>query len=133
MVVHRSWADEKRPLKSINKHASIEDFTNFYEQVVESNNDALYTRDRLEELSGHKDKNKEKPNKDKDKDKSRRSHVQLATQMEANRYSQSSSPKNEDRKKDDKQPKPYYPNAFCIIHEAKGHNARYCRKPDYTM
>ena len=133
MFVHRSWADEKRRLKSINKQASIEDFTNFYEQVVESNNDALYTRDRLEELSGHKDKNKEKPNKDKDKDKSRRSHVQLATQMEANRSSQSSSPKNEDRKKDDKQPKPYYPNAFCIFHEAKGHNARYCRKPDYTM
>ena len=98
MFVHRSWADEKRRLKSINTQASIEDFTNFYEQVVESNNDAIYTRDRLEELSGHKDKNKEKPNKDKDKDKSRRSHVQLATQMEANRYSQSSSPKNEDKK-----------------------------------
>ena len=63
MFVHRSWADEKRRLKSINKQASIEDFTNFYEQVVESNNDALCTRDRLEELSGHKDKNKERPNK----------------------------------------------------------------------
>ena len=45
--------------------------------MVESNIDALYTRDRLEDLSGHKDKNKKKSNKDKDKN--RRFHVQFAT------------------------------------------------------
>ena len=55
-------------LRSLNKQANIEDFTKFYEQVVDSNSDALYTRDRLEKWSSSIDKDKEKAHRYKEKD-----------------------------------------------------------------
>ena len=101
-------------------------FIKFYSNVVEINNDALYARERMEELSASKEDDKQRKEKDKKekerKDKERKRHdaMILATEMG-------------ERGKPRRKRQEYYQGAYCIFHEMYGHDSTYCGNTDYTM
>ena len=54
VFVYIKWVDEKERIRCTGKIANIENFTEFYEKIVETQNDAVYIRNRLDELAGNK-------------------------------------------------------------------------------
>ena len=45
----RQWSDEKRKKEKAGKEANIEDFIEFYERIVQTNEDVVYARTHLED------------------------------------------------------------------------------------
>ena len=72
MFVNLQWCAEKTRIQNAGGTANIETFTEFYERLVEMNNDAVYTRARLEEMSKPNDDRDRKDSDKRDKDKGNR-------------------------------------------------------------
>ena len=51
MGTYASWCNEKERLKKLGKTPNIKQLADFYEAIVETNNDAIYIRSRLEDLT----------------------------------------------------------------------------------
>ena len=100
------------------KTANIEHFCSFYEKIVETQNDAVYIRNRLDELEGNKKEKAKSP-------KALRKHM-LATKVKAKdksaRDNSSSNVPFSDRKSGGSPA-----NKYCIFCEAKGHWANWCK------
>ena len=56
VFVYSKWVDEQEKIKRTGKIANSDHFTEFYERIIETQNDAVYVRNRLNKLARHKKK-----------------------------------------------------------------------------
>ena len=121
VFVYSKWVDKKEKLKEKGKTVNIEEFCSFYEKIVETQNDAVYIRNRLDELEGSKKVKSPKASRKR----------LLATKVKAknksteNHASSSNAPPAE---KGGSNPT----NKYCIFCEMKGHFANWCKNKNHS-
>ena len=130
---YTAWMVEKNCIKTNNKTPNLDDFTKFYEKLVNQQADAIYIRKQLEELSSdtkdrasRRDKGARRDNRgDKSGDKGRGKGQDSANLLNTN-----SSEKEQDGKDgptEHGQPiKGKYKKAFCIFEKCYGHGSAFC-------
>lgn len=131
--VYFNWSEEKRRIKtSLGRNPNIEEFTNYYEKVVDTQYDALYLRDRLDAIN-------KPPNPTPPPNPAGRRGGNKPEERNSNLlHTQSNESSNESQRelKDKEKPRMMgrFKNAYCVFDESFGHDSSFCkvRKHDYA-
>ena len=122
---HLRWIEEKDRLQKQRINPNIEHFTEFYEKAVETNSDAVYMRNRLDEISGpqrEKEKGKGVPVKGAKSDGKRKPSNLLRT--EGKEVVNTGSEQEDSKREASEAPmKGNNKNQFCLWDNCYGHSS----------
>ena len=131
LEAYTSWCSEKKAIKLSGKSPNIENFTLFYEKMVDIQYDAVYLRNRMEEINRGVPKREDTTN-DQIKRRARRGKdEQHHANLLANKTSETSESSSKGNKNNRKQVFGKYTKAYCVFHDAFGHGTGYCVGPKY--